>query len=343
MTSETGQPRDPGPSSGVFEFIFGANAGDAERLLRFWDLLGFTPVAEGRLGPAASERLYGHRAELVAWRLAHAGCATWGTGHVRLHCWSELRNQGLGNSRPIATGSRWMGLYTQDILQVRDAFTAERSVEDWNLWVSPLVHAPLEHPPPAVDFWRPFVGLRETLVFGDDFRLAFIQRGGFDRPGFGTFDPELMLKNTEGSHANVVQPPRAFDTGFYQQVFGYETAPYGEAHDSGGEAPTRAALNLRQGETFRVERLRAPGVPSGLLQVYSSYLDGPDRRDLSRAGCRNLCLYSLRSDAPEALHRAIRRHGGASAGALVTDEFGDPAFCFEAPDGYHWLACASAP
>lgn len=188
---------------------------------------------------------------------------TFETGLVRLQLWGELRNDGMGSSNPIEVGSRWMGMYTHDILQVRDAFSNNLAMDEWQLWVSPLVNAPLQKPAPEHNYYERFVGLRETLVFGSRFRLAFIQRGGFERPGFGTFDDSLPFKNTEGSHANVVQPDNSFSSAFYKRAFDFETAPFGEAHDSGDEAPTIVALKLRDGETFRVERTRAKDCPSG--------------------------------------------------------------------------------
>lgn len=323
---------------GISEFVFGAPPEREDELLRFWAVLGFEPVTEGHLDAEAADALYGHGSGLRALRLRHPGCATWSTGFVRLQFWDTLRNEGLGNSRPIAPGSRWMGIYCHDILQVRDAFTAPRSVEDWNLWVSPLVNAPLANPPPEVNFWEPFVGLRETLVFGRDFRLAFIQRGGFDRPGFGTFDDGLLFRNTEGSHASLVQATERFDTDFYKDVFGFETAPFGEAHVSGDEPPTRQALRLGEGETFHVERTRARDVPSGLLQVYAPHRARTDRRHLSRAGCRNLGLYSVQSDDLEGLRRTVRQHGGTNRSSVLDDEFGRPSFTFDARDGLQWLA-----
>lgn len=325
---------------GISEFVFGAPPDREDELLRFWAVLGFEPVAEGALDAEAAAALYGHGSTLRGIRLRHPGCGTWNTGYVRLQFWDTLRNKGLGNSRPIAPGSRWMGLYCHDILQVRDAFTAERTIADWALWVSPLVNAPLAKPAPEVNFWEPFVGLRETLVFGRDFRLAFIQRGGFDRPGFGTFDESLLFRNTEGSHASLVQTTHAFDTDFYKTVFGFETAPFGEAHVSGDEGPTQVALRLDDGETFHVERTRAPDIPSGLLQVYAPHLERTDRRDLSRAGSRNLGLYSVQSDNLEGLRAAVLAHGGSNAAVIAEDEFGTDSFTFDARDGLQWLATA---
>ena len=324
--------------AGIHEFVFGALAAERDELLAFWKVLGFEVVEEGALDAAAADAHYGHGSALTSLRLRHPGCDTFDTGAVRLQLWKALRNEGLGNHDPIETGSRWMGLYTHDILQLRDAFTSEQAVQDWDLWVSPLVNAPLEKPAPSHDYFKRFVGLRETLVFGTRFRLAFIQRGGFDRPGFGTFDDSLPFKNTEGSHANVVQPANDFDTDFYKVAFDFETAPFGEPHDSGDEAPTIEALKLRDGELFCVERTRAVDCPSGLLQVYSSYMPGPDRRDLSRPGSGNLCSYSVRVADLDKLAAVIEDHEGAALLADSRDEFGCRSLVFDAPDGYAWIA-----
>lgn len=324
--------------SGVHEFVFGALQAERDEMLRFWAVLGFTPEAEGSLTAEEAHDAYGHTSRLVSVRLRHTGCATFETGLVRMQFWENLANEGLGNSNPIQTGSRWMGMYTRDILQLRDAFTNHTASEEWGLWVSPLVNAPLQKPAPEQTFYERFVGLRETLVFGNRFRLAFIQRGGFDRPGFGSFDETLPFKNTEGSHANIVQPDNSFSSDFYKQAFDFETAPFGEAHDSGDEPPTIAALRLRPGETFHVERTRAIDCPSGLLQIYSSYLPGSDLRDLSRPGCGNLCAFTVRVRDLDALRVAIEGADSAKLHADCDDEFSQRSLVFNAPDGYVWIA-----
>jgi len=333
---------EPQCKSGIHEFIFGALQSERDELLRFWEVLGFVFDAEGALGAKAAEAAYGHASSLVSLQLRHPGCATFNTGLVRLQLWEELRDEGLGNSNPIQTGSRWMGMYTNDILQVRDAFLNDAAQNDWALWVSPLVSAPLQKPAPVHNYYGRFVGLRETLVFGNRFRLAFIQRGGFDRPGFGTFDNNLPFKNTEGSHANVVQLDNAFSSAFYKLAFDFETAPFGEAHDSGDEPPTIEALRLRPDETFHVERTRAVDCPSGLLQIYSSYMPGPDLRDLSRPGSGNLCAYSVRVRDLDRLAAVIGATADAELHADRIDEFGERSLTFQAPDGYAWIAVADA-
>lgn len=325
-------------SAGIHEFVFGGLQSEREELLKFWGVLGFELTDEGDLGRDDANALYGHGEGVVSLRLRHPGCATYETGLVRLQLWSALRNEGLGNNDPIETGSRWMGMYTHDILQLRDAVTNPKAMQDWDLWVSPLVNAPLQKPAPDHSFYERFIGLRETLVFGTRFRLAFIQRGGFDRPGFGTFDDSLPFKNTEGSHANVVQPDKQFSSDFYKKAFDFETAPFGEPHDSGDEPPTIEALKLKDGEMFHVERTRAVDCPSGLLQIYSSYRAGPDRRDLSQPGCGNLCAYSVRIADLDRLISVIDEAVGAELLGDRDDEFGARSVVFRAPDGYVWIA-----
>ncbi|MEM1261637.1 MAG: hypothetical protein AAGH76_04540 [Pseudomonadota bacterium] len=329
-------------SSGIYEFVFGALQSEREALIEFWQMLGFVPVDEGRLARTATDAIYGHGADLHSVRLKHPGCATFGTGYVRLQCWESLADEGLGNTRPLTIGSRWMGLYTHDILQLEDAFRNAAMIDRFDLWLSPRVDAPLANPAPPHDFFTPFVGLREQLVFGNRFRLAFIQRAGFDRPGFGTFDDTLPYKNTEGSHASLVQPTGAFSTAFYKEAFDFETAPFGEEHDSGEEAATIAALALKPGETFRIERTRAIDCPGGLLQVYSPHQACNDNRQVSRPGCGNLCAYSVRVRDLERLAATIDATSGASRGAVCADEFGAAALNFTAPDGLAWIAVADA-
>ncbi|MEO0996217.1 MAG: hypothetical protein AAFX58_01745 [Pseudomonadota bacterium] len=328
--------------AGVYEFTFGARADERDALLEFWLRLGFTVTAEGRLGADEAAGLYGHASSVQTLRLDHAGCASYGTGYVRLQCWDRPLNDGLGDALPLDVGSRWMGMYTRDILELRDSFQGEQALGRADYDVSPLVSAPLAKPPPAVSLAEPFVGLREMLVFGERFRLAFIQRGGFDRPGFGTFDETIPFKTTEGSHANIVQPIGAFSTDFYKTVFGFETAPFGEEHDSGDEPSTKIALRLAPGQLFRVERLRAPDCPTGLLQVYSPHSDSADVRERSRPGARNLSHYSLKVRDLAECRRRIEAVPDAGVVGAGSDEFGAEALTFRAPDGAVWVAVANA-
>lgn len=333
--------KDPFATAGVYEFLHGYPSERRDQTLKFWALLGFEPVAEQALDAAGAQALYGHASAVTSIRLAHAGCASFGTGHVRLQFWETPRNAGLDICKPLDVGSRWMGIYCRDILSVAEAFadTIATHGKDW--FLSPLVRASIVQPEPAYSLDALFVGLRELVVLGDDFRFAFVQRAGFDRPGFGTFNEALPFRNTEGTHANVIQPVGQFSTDFYKAVFGLVTMPYGDAKDSGSEASTIAALDLAPGQTFRIERLLRPGCPAGMLQVYAPYSDAADRRQDSRPGSVGLAGYSYAVRDIEDFRATVLAHGGSSVTPVLRNEFDEPSLCFDAPDGVAWTVVAA--
>ena len=326
----------PMAASGVHEFIHGHGAGDRESVLHFWSIFGFEPVEEGQLAAAEAEKLYGHPSVLASVRLAHPGCATYDTGYVRLQFWDRLGSEGLAGSKAVEVGGRWMGIYTRDGLRVSEAFRGESETagHDWSL--TPLVPAPFVIPVPPTTLEQPFTGLREFVVLADDFRFAFVQRVGFDRPGFGTFAEDLPFRNTEGTHANIIQPVGAFSTEFYKRVFGLVTMANGEAKDSGSERPTIAALKLDEGQTFRIERLVHPDCPAGMLQVYSPYSGERDLRPVSRPGGRGLDCYSYRVLDIEVFRELIIAEGATNVSEIAANEFGEASLCFSAPDGVFW-------
>ena len=83
---------------------------------------------------------------------------------------------------------------------------------------------------------------------------------------------------------------------------------------------------------FRVERLRAPECPTGLLQVYSPYCDTDDHRILRQPGQRGLSAYSYRVQSADAAALP-----GVTDYRAGQNEFCEPACTFRAPDGYSWM------
>ena len=149
----------------------------------------------------------------------------------------------------------------------------------------------------------------------------------------------MSSSDTSPLPSSSALPVNSFSTAFYKEVFDLETAPFGEAHDSGTEEPTIQALDLDPDQTFHVERIRGRECPTGLLQVYSPYTGDEDWRDRSRPGSRNLCSYTFKvSDIQECAQR-VMGFGGTSATPVLEDEFGAPAIAFDAPDGIAWVVC----
>ena len=151
---------------GLYEFVFSAQVAERERLLAFWSQLGFEPETEGSLTSGEADALYGHASKLQSVRLRHSGSRAYETGLVRLQFWEALSGEGLGARKPLITGSRWMGMYTADILEVRDSLEGY-NCEASERWLSELVSAPLANPAPEVtwanplsDCARPFTSTR---------------------------------------------------------------------------------------------------------------------------------------------------------------------------------------
>lgn len=306
-------------------------------MLDYWRQLGYTQSASGQLSATAAEALYGHHSGLESLLLEHNGCKVANGGYVRLMVWDRLYNVGAGATRPLTPGSGWMGIYTRDILSVHDAYTDSATHGDQPWWISNVVRAPLQWPPPHSDFFTPFVGLREMLALTDFARHAFIQRAGFDRPGFGTFDTSLPYQNTEGTHANIVQPVGSFNSSFYKSVLGWETAPFGDAEDIGDKPATAEVLAVAPGQMARMERLKSPHSPTGMLQVYSPHTSPHPPVDC-RPGSLGLSMYSVATAELEALCERADRHGASWNSDIAVDEFGRDCCVFTAPDGFSWSA-----
>jgi len=314
------------PLGGLYEHWYGTQ--DLDAAIAYWGQLGFRPQARGRLGAAAAGALYGHAAPVESVRLRHAG--TDRQGLIRVMHFAPSAGSGLGLVHALAPGSRWSGFYTRDILAVQDAY---RDAETgWK--VSDLARLFLTPDKPG--FFKPFVGIRETTVFDAEHRQAFLQRVGFDRPGFGTFAEGTPLPVTECSHGNLVIPSLA-DLGFYEAGLGLSLQTPTQVIDWDTVA-VRSSLGLAEGEAFSVVVYQAPGEPSGFLRLYAPHDPRPDLRAVSRAGHLGLCAYSWRYPAGSL---AARRDAAVAAGAreatpVLVNEFGEPACTLVAPDGCFW-------
>ena len=323
--------------SGIHEFVFGCSAQSRKTFEAYWQQLGFYPIKEGNIGAAQAKTLYGYEQDLCSVLLEHPGCKHVNGGYVRLQCWEQLRNDGVGMAGPVTCGSRWMGIYTSDILRIYDAYkdSADKYNKEW--WISHVARAALEWPEPEFDFMKPFVGLRELMILTEFARHAFIQRVGFDRTGFGTIVEELPFKNSEGTHANIVQPVSEFNSQFYKDVLGWVTAPFGDAEDIGDKPATIEVLDLTPDQMIRMERLKSPHSPSGMLQVYSPYTSPTTSvLDSAQPGSRGLGAFTVSmQDIDDAISRA-EQSGATQISGLLQDELEREVCTFIAPDGFAW-------
>ena len=316
--------------SGLYEHIHGVS--DLDSALSYWHQLGFAEVARGRLPASAAAALYGVDSAVESVRLRHRNGAQ--VGQIRLHRWDRPLGAGLGHAPPLTIGSRWSGFYTRDILQLHEAYVDDNSARDAHWQVNDLARLFISDMTP--EFRQSFVGLREFFLTGPEHRHAFLQRVGFDRPGFGIFAEGTPLSCSESTHGNIVMADLA-TARFYRDALGLvEQTP---VQRLGWQMPAiRQSMRLSEGDVFSVEVLGAPETPSGLLRVYAAESPIEDLRAVSQPGHLGLNCYSY-AYAPAGLnlrHGLLAQHGATGVTELLENEFGERSTSFVAPDGYFW-------
>jgi catechol 2,3-dioxygenase-like lactoylglutathione lyase family enzyme len=330
MTTPTPVP----PEGGLYEHGYGTS--DLEGALRYWRQLGFEEVARGQLDAAAAQALYGHGSALTGVRLAHRAERRYGL--VRLFAFERPAGPGLGFAHALALGSRWSGFYTRDLVQIQDAYRDEAAASGANWRVTDLARLFISSVTPG--FFTPFVGIRESTILGPEHRHAFLQRVGFDRPGFGSFAADTPLPVTECTHGNVVIPSLGHSR-FYTDALGLVVQTPTQQIDWTVTA-VRHSLALREGEAFEVIVYQTPGVPSGFLRVYAPREPREDLREQSRPGQLGNCLYTYRY--PRGSLGEHRKRLLATRASTVTpvlrNEFGEESVSCRAPDGSFWTFVA---
>jgi hypothetical protein len=318
------------PTAGLYEHWYGA--ADLEGALRYWRQLGYEESARGALDADAAGRLYGVQAPLQSLRLRHR--STDRQGLVRVLCFDGPCGPGLGFAHALALGSRWSGFYTRDILAVQDAYRDEAALGTANWKVSDVARLFITAATPG--FYSPFVGIRESTVTGPEHRHAFLQRVGFDRPGFGTFAEGTPLPVCESTHGNVVIPDLAAHE-FHATGLGLVVQTPVQRIDWSNTA-VRRSLALQEGEAFSVIVYHTAGEPTGFLRVYAPHDPRPDLRAASRPGQRGNIGYTLRYPAGslDARRAAVAAAGAAHLTVVSANEFGERSFSFDAPDGTFW-------
>jgi hypothetical protein len=325
----------PSPDGGLYEHGYGAS--NLEAALRYWGQLGFVEVARGALDTAAARALYGHGSPMTGVRLAHRAERRYGL--VRVFSFEQPAGPGLSFAHALSLGSRWSGFYTRDLVQIQDAYRDEAVASGASWRVSDLVRLFVSSSAPS--FHAPFVGIRESTIMGPEHRHAFLQRVGFDRPGFGSFSPETPLPVTECTHGNVVVPALDGDP-FYTDGLGLSVQAPVQQIDWKVPA-VRQSLALQEGEAFQVVVYQTPGVPSAFLRVYAPRESRPDLRSSSRPGHLGNCLYTFRYPAGSLAGRRERvlATGATEVTPLLANEFGETSFSCRSPDGCFWTLLAA--
>ncbi len=315
---------------------------DRVAALRYWGELGYSPIAEGRLEATAAHALYNVDSGLNAIRLRNGTDDTHGL--LRLLLWDKPPAPGLGHTRPLSIGSRWLTSRTNDILRLRDAYLDD--VAKGVRWtVSELVRQVIREGGGEVDFYQRFVGVREMLVLGQEVRHVFFQRYGYEVPGYGTIGANSPLEVSEATHGGIVVPN--LDTAnFYSEVLGLVQEQQSEAPNAQpnprpditlpGTTSFIGPLMRREGESYKFITFVTPTANVGRMYVMSPQEPTPDFRQRSRPGVIGLCLATYRVNPIIEFHQRVQASTASAVTAILPNEFGELSFSFTDPAGMAW-------
>jgi len=262
--------------------------------------------------------------------------------------WQQPANDGLGVAPDLrCRGTRWGVRLTANISNIANHAQRARELGEPIGIIDPIlaVIGEVSGEAAARPFEDPIVGVREMVVIQPHYRQVFFERFGYDSPLYGNIHHDSLFRTSQHTHFGMMvvdDDPHVLD--FYDQTLGLKRwfdaiRPYEQATGS------RAIFGLEPGETHWMVDFDDPRSGhalserrSGKLKIVrfatSSRLE--DRRDRSRPGCLGFSLYTWRVEDIEAMWKRVGAGGATRVTDVTTDEFGQRAFSFDAPDGYAW-------
>lgn len=317
--------------SGIFENCVGSK--DIEATLKYWAEFGYKEVNRGQLTAEQAELLYGYKSDLTSLRLQNGNSSDHGL--VRVMWWKQPRNVGLGHTLPVVEGSRWFASLTRDIYAIADAFTDDKANGGNWIYTEP-VRAIEAIGNVGTGLYNRFVGVREMFVIGPETRQAFFQRYNYNRPGYGTIDPNSPLLVSEGTHSSLITSDHSLAS-FYAEAFGLIPQEINGKRSGYQNPSTRQTLMLSDGQEFYLSAFASPKTNVGPFQVYSPLYPTPDKRDYSQPGSLGLSLFTYQVENITAFHQRVCLSAATNVTPILSNEFGEPSFGLVAPDGMYWV------
>lgn len=323
---------------GVLDVMIGVP--DLPAAISYWEAFGYRVGRVGKLASTSAAMLYGHPSACRAVRLLHQRADH---GLVRLVQWDTVRGHGLGLAPFKSIGSRWSAALVAKIARVYG------HVKYAGLAGAPIrMHRPDAVPAPGTrrePFRNPIACAFEMAIAQPLYRQVLFERVDSEHPFYGRINAGSLLQASQFTHCCVVTrgtPRDGFD--FYDRVLGLVrsgdfTLPWQDIGSSG-----RDILELEEGQGFRLlkfddARCHAGGPKrSGRLTMFDFGPESPqaDLREATLPGSLGHGLYSLRLRDIEPAREAVLRAGATRVSPIVSNEFGERAFCAVAPDGVLW-------
>ncbi len=334
---------EAGCIGGLYEV--GVGVPDLAASIRYFEAHGYRVGDIGELYAPDALALYGHDSALRSVRLLHQNADH---GLVRLMRWEKPLNDGIGLGDLEAHGTRWTGQMTLSIANYANhcAVAAENGQE--LRMTDPIFvgfHAPGSGPRAFVD---PVVAVREMAVLQPLYRQFILERFNYRNEAYGRINRNCLMATSQMTHcgAMVVSDDHTV-VDFYEEAMGLFRSTDKHVAYEDAVLAARTVFRLREGEPHWIIDFDNPEnagkawneQASGRLKIVRrppGYgLD--DIRDRARPGCLGYSLYTWRLRDVEAVYRKVEAAGAQNMSDIVSDEFGQRAFGFTAPDGYPWV------
>lgn len=336
----------PQAIGGVHEACFGVP--DIDAAIAYWQAFGFHAGECQQLSAVQARALYGADSALASVRLSHQATDH---GLVRLMCWEKPLGNGIGVSPLRAHGSRWVGQFTRNMLDISNHTRIALKQGEPLLEIAPsFIDLSAYNPAlfggkPPRPFIDQVIAVREYTLIQPLWRQAFLQRFNYDSALLGSIDDDALLPASQIVNASFMissDDPGIFD--FYRDVLGLKAVGVQEVPWAQAMA-SRGVFDLREGECHWCHTLEEPrsGTSndtrrSGRLYLFrfpsSSAL--PDRQAVSQPGHLGCTLYTWRVRDVTAMRGACVA-AGCECGEVMVDEFAVEAFHCVTPDGMTWV------
>lgn len=315
--------------------------------LRFYENLGFSAGPMGRLSRQEARRLYGVDSSLSAIRLFHQNADH---GLIRLMQWEEPTGPGLGLAPLSALGSRWATHRTDDLAHLEFHARAALSQEDGNC----RMVGPIGGPRPKREahfkvrpFWDSIRGVREFGLFLPHSRHIFYSQYAFRVPHEAVVNSNCLFRTSHMARVGLIIQQDAQVLDFYVELFGMKRM----AKPGVGDDNARAMYDLPDGDIewhyYMVEDERSSRtdynrtLPGRIVVLqFGPRVKLADMRSESSMGCLGMSAYGFHvAELPdvEKLRERVGRSAASEVGPVCANEFGEPSFSFQAPDGYGWI------
>jgi hypothetical protein len=320
--------------SGVYEVMMGVN--DAQYAKNYFADYGFSIVDSATLSAADALKIYGVNSALKSYRLQNGDIDSHGL--LRLLVWENPLGNGVGYAVPETVGQRLAVMMTSDIYRLYDIYSYARQHKKTGKWLpTPPIADDLFGLNKAGDndfFKRPIL-VKENAVYGEFFNHVFFQRNGYAIPGYGTINPNAVLKTSEFTHHDfMIKVKNMSELSYLSDILGLKAE--GEPTvDGDWLAGPRTVFMMEGGYSHAYQGFVSPNNICGKLKFFMPQSNKPDFSDKQRVGELGITLHSFYTPKLQMVYDLALKYKMKPT-VILKNEFGERSFVFKGPEGATW-------